>query len=86
MPLPLGYAREMVTPRGIEPPASTFARLHSSIELRGDERMVCAVRFERTLDRLSTDFLCLLGYARLLVAHGGIEPAIPDLRGRFPDH
>ena len=64
MPLPLGYAREMATPRGIEPPASTFAKSLSSIELRGHEWIVRAVRVERTLDRLSTEFLCLLGYAR----------------------
>jgi hypothetical protein len=48
--------------------------------------MVRAVRVELTLATLSTLFLCLLGYARIVVAHGGIEPAVPDVRGRFPDH
>jgi len=24
--------------------------------------------------------------AARLVAHGGIEPTVPDVRGRFPDH
>jgi hypothetical protein len=46
--------------------------------------MVRAARFERALSTLSTLFLCLLGYARELVSHGGFDPAFSTLRGWRP--